>query len=153
VIGSEDHDDDNYMLASVCAEICAVSADDDDIKILIGRSHKKSKISAPCNLLMPDEFTDTRTKDQVKEQRNAEKGDETVPVKVPHGYLRSKAFQIRSEMAQTIALRKAVILHETLDIEKQEGDYIVEDYMGQVFQILVNYDEGIDFLSSTDLPS
>jgi hypothetical protein len=141
VIDSEDHDDDSYMLTGMCAEICAVSADDDDIKILIGRRHKKSKISAPRNLLMPDERADTRTKDQVKEQRNAEKGEETVPVKVPHGYLRSKAFQIRSEMAQKIALRKAELLRETLVIEKQEEDYIVEDFKGQVFQILVIYDE------------
>ena len=70
VVDQEDHDEDNYMLAGVCAEICAVSADDEDIKILIGRRHKKSRISAPRNLLMPDEFTDTRTKDRLKEHRN-----------------------------------------------------------------------------------
>ena len=43
-------------------------------------------------------------------------------------------------------MRKAELLSENLIVEKYEDEYIVEDYKGQVFQILVNHDEGIEFL-------
>ena len=61
----EDQDDDNCILAGVCAEFCAVSTDGKDDKMIIGRRHlkKKKRMTASRNLLMPDEFTDTKTKD------------------------------------------------------------------------------------------
>ena len=130
-----------------------MSADDEDHKILIGRRHRKSKIAASRNLLMPDEFTDTKTKDQFREQRDEACGKDFVHVKVPWGYLRSESFQMRSGMAQNVALRKAELLRDDLLVEKQEEDYIVGDYKNQLYQILVTYDDGIDFVYSTDLPS
>ena len=83
-MGLEEHNDNDYMLAGVRAEICAVSADDDDIKILIGRRHRKANLRA-SQYLMPYEFTDTRTKDQLKEQKDAACGKDFVHVKVPQG--------------------------------------------------------------------
>jgi hypothetical protein len=152
ILEQEQDQDTCYHLAGVCAEVCAVLMDDEDNKIFIGRKHQKNRISAPRNLLMPDEFTDTKTKDQLSEQRRAEKGENHVPVKIPIGYFQSKSFHIKSELDRKVALRKAELLGENLVVEKYEDEYIVEDYKGQVFQILVNYEEGIDFLSSTDLP-
>ena len=49
-------------------------------------------------------------------------------------------------------MRKAELLSEDLLVEKQDDDYIVGDYKGRVYQVLVTYEEGIDFESSTDLP-
>ena len=131
---------------------CAVLTDDDDDKMIIGRKHKRSRISASRNLLMPDEFTESKTKDMVLEQRKIDNGDDYVPNEVPFGYFSSTHFKLKSELALKIALRKAELLCESLKVEKYEEEYIVEDYKGQVFQILVNHDEGIDFLSSTNLP-
>ena len=54
------------MTVGVCAEFCAASADEDENKILIGRRYRQSKITAPRNLLMPDEFTETKAKDKLK---------------------------------------------------------------------------------------
>ena len=73
--------------------------------------------------------------------------------KVPRGYLNPETLKMRSGMAQAVALRKAELLSEDLLVEKQDDNYIVGDYKGRVYQILVTYEEGIDFQSSTDLPS
>jgi hypothetical protein len=148
----EDQDDDICIFAGVCAEFCAVSTDDDDDKTIIGRKHPKSRFTAFRNLLMPDEFTDMRTKDQLEEQRKADVGEDIVPAKVPLVFFSSKNFRLRSELAREMALRKAELLCDSLRVEKYEDEYIVEDYKGQVYQILVNHDDGIEFLSSTDLP-
>jgi hypothetical protein len=126
--------------------------DEDDDKIIIGRRHPRSRISAPRNLLMPAKFTDSKTKDLVESQRANEKGESPVLTKVPGGYFQSAHFKKRSELERKVALRKAELLEENLVVEKEEEEYIVEDYKGQIFQILVNYDEGIDFQSSTNLP-
>ena len=88
----EDQDDDNCIFACVCADFCAVSTDDDDDKMIIGRRHPKSRIAASGNLLMPDEFTDTRTKDQLEEQRQVDVGEDIVPVQVPLGYFHPRIF-------------------------------------------------------------
>jgi hypothetical protein len=79
---------------------------------------------------MPDEFTDTKTKDQLNEQRKADVGKDIVPVKVPLGYFSSKNCQLRSELAREVALRKAELLCDSLKVEKYEDEYIVEDYKG-----------------------
>ena len=57
--------DGEHHVAGVCPEVCAILMDGDD-RIIIGRRHSKSKISAPRNLPMPDEFTESRTKDEQK---------------------------------------------------------------------------------------
>ena len=136
--------DGEYHVAGVCPEVCALLMDDDD-RIIIGRRHSKSKISAPRNLLMPDKFTESRTKDKTEEQRKTKTGENGIPTKIPKGYFQSTNFYKRSELDRKVALRKAELLEENLIVEKKEEEYVVEDYNGQVFQILVNYGEGIDF--------
>ena len=65
---SDDDQDDGCHFAGVCPEVCAAFMDDDD-RMFIGRRHPKSKITAFRNLLMPDEFTESRTKDLREEIR------------------------------------------------------------------------------------
>jgi len=69
---------------------------------------------------MPDEFTESRTKDLREEIRKAEVGDDYVPVKVPRGYFQSAHFHKRSELERKVALRKAELLEEDLIVEKKE---------------------------------
>ena len=89
--------DEDCHIAGVCPEVCAILMDDED-RILIGRRHQKSRISAPRNLLMPDEFTESRTKDRVDEKRKAKTGENHTPIKVPRGYFQSTNFCKRSEL-------------------------------------------------------
>jgi len=70
ILEQEQDQDTCYHLAGVCAEVCAVLMDDEDNKIFIGRKHQKNRISAPRNLLLPDEFTD-------KDKRSAERTEES----------------------------------------------------------------------------
>ena len=58
------HDQENKSCATAVlfAEFCALIQDDGENKIPIGRRYKNSKIMAPRNLLMPDEFTERKTK-------------------------------------------------------------------------------------------
>jgi len=147
VLDSEnEEEDDRIHIAGVCTEICAASLKEDDDRILIGRRHSRSKITAPRNLLMPDEFTDSKTKDLLCETRKAELGENFVPKKVPRGYFQSEHFRKQSELERKVALRKAELLQEDLIIEKTETEYIVEDYLGQAFHILANYGEELEFL-------
>ena len=60
--------------------------------------------------------------------------------------------ELRSEMSQAMALRKAELLAEDLCVEKQDVDYILGEHKGRTYQILVTYKDGINFESSTDLP-
>jgi hypothetical protein len=55
-----DQGDDNHQIAGVCPEVHATLMDDDDDRMIIGRRHSRSKISASRNLRMPDEFTESR---------------------------------------------------------------------------------------------
>jgi hypothetical protein len=75
----DDDEDDGYHLAGVCTEVCAAFMNEDDDRIVIGRRHSRSKIAAPRNLLMPDEFTESKTKDLCEEIRKAEVGENFVP--------------------------------------------------------------------------
>jgi hypothetical protein len=102
---------------------------------------------------MPDEFTESKTKDLREEIRKAEVGEDFVSIKVPRGYFKSEHFHKQSELERKVALRKAELLREDLIAEKKETEYIVEDYLGQVYQILANYGEDTEFLSSTNMPS
>jgi hypothetical protein len=69
-LDSDDEDEgDGNHIAGVCTEVCAAFLNEDDDRIVIGRRHPRSKITAPRNLLMPDEFTDSKTKDLREEIR------------------------------------------------------------------------------------
>jgi hypothetical protein len=149
----DEGEDDGNHIAGVCTEVCAAFLKEDDDRIIIGRRHPRSKITAPRNLLMPDEFTDSKTKDLREEIRKAEVGEDFVPTKIPRGYFQSEHFHKQSELERKVALRKAELLKEDLIAEKKETEYIVEDYLGQVYQILANYGEDTEFLSSTNMPS
>ena len=70
---------------------------------------------------MPDEFTESRTKDLREEIRKAEVGEDYVPVKVPRGYFQSAHFHKRSELERKVALRKAELLEEDLVVEKRRN--------------------------------
>jgi hypothetical protein len=120
VLDSEnEEEDDRIHIAGVCTEICAASLKEDDDRILIGRRLSRSKITAPRNLLMPDEFTDSKTKDLREEIRKAEVGEDFVPTKVPRGYFQSEHFHKQSELERKVALRKAELLKEDLTAEKR----------------------------------
>ena len=87
----DDQEDGSYATAVVCAEVCALIEDDEENNIPIGRKRKHSKITAPRKVLMLDEFTETKTKDRLRESLEEECGKYFVHTKVPQGYLDSDA--------------------------------------------------------------
>jgi hypothetical protein len=103
----DDDDDDGCHFAGVCTEVCAAFMDEDDDRMVIGRRHPRSKIAASRNLLMPDEFTESKIKGLREEIRKAEVGEDFVSTKVPRGYFQSEHFRKRSELERKVALRKA----------------------------------------------
>ena len=48
ICDQEDQDDDNCIFAGVCAEFCAVSTDDEEDQMLIGRRHLKTESRPPA---------------------------------------------------------------------------------------------------------
>ena len=57
-----DPEDDGYQIAVVCPERFSTLMDEDEDRMIIGRRHPRSRITASRNLRMPDEFTDSKTR-------------------------------------------------------------------------------------------
>ena len=64
-----DQEDDGYQIAGVCPERFSTLMDEDEDRMIIGRRHPRSRITASRNLRMPDEFTDSKTRDLVESLR------------------------------------------------------------------------------------
>ena len=59
---------DNHQcrVAVTCVELNAIAIDDSDDRLPIGRKHEKNFLAVSRNISLPDEFSETRTKEEVE---------------------------------------------------------------------------------------